>query len=128
MKFAERVCRIYSLSGRETANSLPFFSEQFCHTRGCHSVYLQIDPICIASENLTTVNFTGKFSLFRILFSISVTLHVMQDIPVLVNNKFDVTDTMLFFVNNHIIFYILFFFTVVFIAKEIFDTFLIQGS
>lgn len=61
MKFAERVCSIYSLSGRETSNSFPSFSKQFCHTHKCHSVCLQIDPICIVSENLTTINFTGKF-------------------------------------------------------------------
>ena len=61
MKFAERVCRIYSLSSRETANSVSSFSKKFCHIHECHSVCLQIDPICIVSENLTTVNFTGKF-------------------------------------------------------------------
>jgi len=61
MKFAEKVLWIYSLSNREKANSVSSFSKQFCHIHECRSVCLQIDPICIVSENLTTVNFTGKF-------------------------------------------------------------------
>jgi hypothetical protein len=107
MKFAERVCRIYSLSSRETANSVSSFSKQFCHIHQRHSVCLQIDPICIVSENLTTVNFTGKFRCSE-SFSTSVALHLTQDIIVLENNSFDVTDWIPFFVDNPVIFSIRF--------------------
>lgn len=125
MKFAERVYKIYSLSSRETANSVSSFSKQFCHIHECHSVCLQIDPICIVSENLTTVTSLENFAAQN-SFSISVTLHLMQDIFVLANNSFDVTDTMLFFVDNHTIFSITFL-VYFYISQEIFYAFLVQG-